>query len=873
MTSYEGGRTDAPYRSGSFMLLMNSKFQRPVAYVVFFFSGLCGLGCQMIWSRRFGIGLGHELPAVLAVVAAFFGGITLGAWSLDGWIGRSAQPGRWYATLELVIAFWGLALVALLPVANELALRLIGLSPSPPRHWLVGFSIPFVVLLPATLSMGATLPAMERFISPLVAGGKCIGLLYALNTLGAVAGTLLSTLVLVPALGFARAMVVLAGLNALCGVAVLLLPARANREDPAKPQRQAAARRHQRLDVTLFVTGLLGIGYEVLGVRVMAEVLENTIYSFAASLSVYLLGAAVGAGIYHRFLRQIPTAKLMPSLLLGLCTGCLLGAWTLAKAQGIYDRCRGTFGGGLAGGFAAEAVVAGIIFGIPTLLMGATFSHVTQSSRREREGVGRAVALNTLGSALAPLVFGVILLPALGAKWSLVCLSITYLTLLPTLSRREWVAALLPLALVVSLPQRLQFVQAPPGGKILEYLEGMMDSVAVVEHFDGHRSLLVNNRFTMGGTGAADAAKRHAHLPLLLHPSPKRALFLGLGTAISFAAAGPHRDLSADGVELIPEIPAVLRYFEPHNRLRPGLSVQVADARRFVRASTEPYDVIVADLFHPSRDGAGALYTREHFQAIHERLAPGGIFCQWLPLYQLDEAMLRVIVATCLDVFPRTRAFLLRFNVDTPVLGLIAADESSRYSPDWIEKRARDPELTKELKALGLPDTLHLLGCFIAGPNALRSFSKAAELNTDDRPVVIFRAPHFAYGPKETPYRFLLSSLARLESDPTELLERSPDGAAQPLRDRLRQFIQARDLYLRGLVEEAEGRFPSALDAYVASARASDNFSTSYARCLTIAVQQAKTKPEEARRLLQRLAEAQPSRPVANELLKRLFTP
>src|SRR5437868_4908759 len=114
----------------------------------------------------FALGLGHELPGVLAVMAAFFGGLALWAWILDRPIGRSPRPGRWYAGLELLIGCWGLLSVVLIPRVNELALKLIGLEVSEFRHWIVAFAVPFFALLPATVSMGATFPAMERFLSP-----------------------------------------------------------------------------------------------------------------------------------------------------------------------------------------------------------------------------------------------------------------------------------------------------------------------------------------------------------------------------------------------------------------------------------------------------------------------------------------------------------------------------------------------------------------------------------------------------------------------------------------------------------------------------------------------------------------------------------
>ena len=166
------------------------------------------------------VGLGHEFVSVLAVVASFFSGLALGAWTLDGRISRSRYPGRWYAGLEAVIGLWALALILLIPAANGLAAHVIGVEPSAVRHWGVAFLLPFLLLLPATAAMGATLPAMERLVSRL-RGGKVVGGLYAANTFGAVAGTMISTFWIAPALGFTATLLVLAAINALCAVGVL----------------------------------------------------------------------------------------------------------------------------------------------------------------------------------------------------------------------------------------------------------------------------------------------------------------------------------------------------------------------------------------------------------------------------------------------------------------------------------------------------------------------------------------------------------------------------------------------------------------------------------------------------------------------------
>ncbi|MHB8519537.1 MAG: spermine/spermidine synthase domain-containing protein, partial [Limisphaerales bacterium] len=721
-------------------------------HLIFFFSGVAGLGYQVAWSRMLAAGLGHEMPAVLAIVAAFMGGMALGAGLLDRAVSRSRRPGRWYGALEILIGLWGMLSTALIPFVNQLAPYLIGLEPSPMRHWAVAFALPFLVLLPATAAMGATLPAMERFVSPLVADGCCVAALYAANTFGAMTGTLVSAFVILPALGLRGTVLVLALVNLLCGVAAWAIELRGgeikpiptpqtadalpmNRKvgrgvsaEPSHDVRRGPARQGWRcptngwkwrlpakrssgnlaprlLLFSVFFTGLLGIGYETVGVRVLSQVLENTIYTFAAVLSVFLLGTAMGAALYQRFGRRRAFQPLFPDLLCGLAIAGLLGIMALARAQPVYDACRAALGDSEFAVLLAEMAVAAMVFGLPTIFAGAIFSQLVQAARRADGGVGQALACNTFGGALAPALFSVALLPAIGSKWTLTLISVGYLALLPRVSGWRRALVLLPLATIGLLPRNLQLVQVPPDGKLLEYREGVMASVAVVRDATGNRSLRVNNRFQMGGTGAADAERRHAHIPLLLHPAPKRALFLGLGTGITLGAATVYPDLRVDGVELLPEVIEVMNQFAPFNHApdhQPQLKLYVADARRFVRATPTKYDVIVADLFHPARDGAGSLYTLEHFRAIRQRLAPGGLFCQWLPLHQLDETMLRVITQTFLQVFPDAHAYLLRFNVDAPVLGLIGNLEPPRYSTLWVEPRLRAPELAAQLRALAL---------------------------------------------------------------------------------------------------------------------------------------------------------------------------
>jgi spermidine synthase len=326
----------------------------------------------------------------------------------------------------------------------------------------------------------------------------------------------------------------------------------------------------------------------------------------------------------------------------------------------------------------------------------------------------------------------------------------------------------------------------------------------------------------MGGTATTSAERRQAHIPLLLHPDPKRALFLGLGTGITFGAAGVHPGLEADGVELLPEVIQVMNRFSPDNGdpwRRPRLRVFEADARRFVRVADQSYDVIVADLFHPAMNGAGALYTREHFRAVRERLTPAGLFCQWLPLHQLDQSMLRIVTRTFLEVFPQAHAYLLRFNIDTPVIGLVGFRERPKISSDWVERWVDHVELRMQLRQLVLADSVQLFGCLLADSRTLMHFAQGAPDNTDDLPRIIFEAPATSYR-AVSPHERLFALLDTWRLDLHAVLGDSSYNT-EHLIQRVQDFTRARDLYLRGLAAEADQRLSDALDFYLASSRVS----------------------------------------------------
>ncbi|MFG6460982.1 spermidine synthase [Roseateles sp. DXS20W] len=805
---------------------------KAIALLLMAASGFAGLGYQIVWTQQLGLVLGHESAAVLAVIAAFFGGLSLGALALGRRIEASARPLRWYAGCEALIGLWGAVLMAAMPAASHAALALIGPEASSAWHWSVAFGASFVLLLPATAAMGATLPAMARLATAGVAP------LYAANTLGAVIGVLATAFWLIPDWGLTRT----AGLCVALNLGCALLAGTALRAGPAAALLPRTSTRPLWL---LAATGLLGIAYEVLAVRVLSQVAEDTVYTFALLLAVYLAGSAGGAAAFARW----PALRHTPRLLQALAVSTLLGMASLWGAEALKQALNP---GTLDGALATEALLAAAVFALPTALMGALFCQLSADAAAAGQPFSRALGVNTLGAMLAAPTFGVVLAPALGPKLALLLVAAGYLLLMPAWRSPAWWLPAGATAAVAALAPPLAFIDLPDGGRVLSYRDGAMAAVSVVEDDAGVARLRINNRQQEGSSATLHVDGRQALLPLLLHGDAKRALFLGVGSGVTSGVAARMPGLQVDAVELLPEVIAASALFRPALALLgegPTPHLIAADARRFVRTAPQRYDVVVSDNFHPARSGSGALYTVEHFQAVRDRLAPQGLFCQWLPLHQLDIATLRSITAAFLQAFPDGAALLTSNSLDTPTVGLVGRAGGTRFAPGTAR-----PAMAA---AFGLADEFAVLGSLIADSASLHRLAGDAPPNTDDRPWVAYRAPRITYAPDAAPRDRLLALLGQVSLDASTLL------ATPELAPRLNAYAQAR----RGYLELGRRTVPSADPAVMlarvgppllAVLRQSPDFQPAAEPLRRLAQALAPRDPAAARALLDTLARIRP---------------
>jgi len=652
---------------------------RGTVLALFVASGAAGLIYQVVWSRELVLVFGNTTQAVATIVTAFMAGLGFGSLVGGRLADTSARPLRLYGAVELAVA----ALAALLPFAfGGLAEVYRGVWPGlveqPARLTAVRFALAVAAVAPATFLMGMTLPLLTRYlVRTLDEAGARLGELYAANTVGAMAGTLLGGFVLIEFLGLRLTSYVAVALNVLAGVGARLLsrrwesgpPGTAPQAGPSgRPPRPAVPRsflpRRRAVLAATFVSGFVALGLEVLWTRMLAEGTGSSIYIFTTILAIFLLGIALGSALYRRLSR--PGGERLGTL--GLC---LAGVGVLAQATVVLGS--GVFGH-------APFFVRTVVVLLPaTVLMGYAFPLAGRLATPTAEAAGGSVGLlyaaNTAGSILGSFGAAFVLAGTLGTNGSVLLLGGLNLLVGAALIAAEppgrpraarWASAVLAgLAVVGLVASSLEMPLTRTSTENALRRTGLPvthaeDELATVDTVGGPAK---GRRLLVGGVGMTSLTvdtKLMGYLSKALRPDARDFLVIAFGMGSTYRA-GLQLGMRTDAVELSPTVPSRMPVFFPDaGRFldHPDGRVIVSDGRNFVRLSRERYDLIAVDPAPPIESaGSVVLYTREFLTEGKARLRDGGVFMLWMP-YALPLDDFKEHVRTFAGVFGHVRLLL-----------------------------------------------------------------------------------------------------------------------------------------------------------------------------------------------------------------------
>ena len=748
-----------------------SKRTAAVLLGLFVGSGCSALIYEIVWLQQLGLVLGATSVSLAILLTSFMGGMCLGSLALPKIVSASRHPLRVYAVLELLIGVCGLVILWAMPFVSSVYCS-VALPGS--GDLLARALFALTLLLPPTILMGATLPAVARWVRASREGLSSLGFFYGANTFGAVLGSLLAGLCLLPFFDVVVATCVAAAINLCVAVGAWMLarcgeasgvpsgPRQIADQDPIEFVGGLTPPRSPRSASTpYFVIGLSGLtalGAEVVWTRWLGLLFGPTTYTFSILLAVFLFGLGVGSwgGAWiARRVRSVGVALAVSQLL--LMAAIPFGAFMIVSVlpYWLHDR---SVSQSLLARMSLDVIRALAAFLPATLLWGASFplavATVADDRRDSASLVGGLYSANTLGAIVGTLIVSLFAVPMVNGQFAqqllTVCAGLSGIVMLLSCSRRDLssvgLAACACFAAVAFVPEVPKGLLAH--GRVVwlwptirEYFfvgEGLDSPVVVAESAEGFRCFHVAGKVEATNSPSDMRTQRLlGHLPAMVHPEPRTVLVVGCGSGMTTGAFLLHPTIERIVLCEMESnvIHTARKYFAKENEGvldDPRLEIVIDDARHFLATTKDKFDIITADPIHPWVRGAASLYTSEFYELCRSSLTPNGVVTQWVPLYESNPAAVKCEMATFLKAFPRSSLWSgqnLATGYDLVVVGTIGDQE---ISPRTMTQRLRsNPRLQQSLIEIGLPDSDALLSRFAGDGAILADWLRDAEINRD----------------------------------------------------------------------------------------------------------------------------------------------
>ena len=785
----------------------NTGWSRRAVQACFFLSGMAGLIYEVVWARQLSLFLGITSFAHTAVITAYMAGLAAGSLYFGRKADFAASPLRVYAWLELGICLYAMMTPFLFDLLQGGYAELAGVAGIVGMQGhLARFAIAFAALLIPTFLMGGTLPLLVRgFVSSLPELGRATSRLYGINTLGAMAGTLAAGYLLLPKFGILLATLVGVVLNLGIAIYVIGISSRDESSSAATGLSGKGAERGAGPGLPPWTRLAVLVGFALAGfaalltqmawIRAMVLVVGGSVYAFTITLASFLAGIGLGSLLYQRLApRQRGTSDATHSrlaraaalaglisvfLVLGLPVIGRLPHWFLAGFEIIGSDHFAVF----------QLFIFALCFAVmivPTLLMGALFPLITvlwtRSNARAASGVGAAYAINTAGTILGALLGGLLILPAIGVHNAVLLAASLYvltallfwwpasaemgtlrrlggLTIVPLFLLLAWQAPPWDRALMASgvyyradvklkLMSEQSLDEIIRESELLYYDEGL-DGTVTVRLNGEERSLAVNGKTDASSSGDLPTQVLLGQLPLGMDREISKAMVIGLGSGITAGSMARDPRIEALTVlEISAEVVEASHWFLPENYAvleDPRVNLVTADARNFLLATRDRYDLIVSEPSNPWISGVSNLFTAEFFRLAHQRLAPGGLLTQWFHAYSMSPEDFRTVLGT----FAAEFAHVSIWQSLPGDLILVGSDEPHGLVLGRVNWPDQSDPLTIEMNRARAFSDRDLVRLYLLGGDPLRAFTAGARLNSDRHPIVEFNAPRNLYAATE----------------------------------------------------------------------------------------------------------------------------
>jgi spermidine synthase len=828
--------------------------RKSVVLVLFFMSGFTGLVYEIIWTRIFGLIFGNTTLAISTVLAAFMLGLALGGRKFAKTGDHLRNHLRTYALLELGVGISALLIPALNGGLEALfALIHPALQNIPFIFYLIKFAVAFVVMLPATFLMGGTLPVISHVVvTHREKIGLGFGILYSVNTFGAVCGTFLTAFFLIRTIGVVESIFLAVTLNILIGLAALGIFRFSKMAKTAEIHEQPSA-------TTMFssnfrfilwimaLSGFVALSYEVLWSRILVFLMTNSVYAFAVMLTTFLFGIAIGSYFGGRIAdRWKERNSLLGWAEVAMGVAAFIAAYLLIHLPAIHEKIL-TFGPETSWWQfnGVRFLEAFMIMFPPTFLMGAAFpvagKILVADLSKMSASLGWLYFYNTIGGVLGSFLTGFIFISFFGTSVTMIAMVVINLSLGVVLlvngkkgfSRKNMgfitasgiAAFLLALTLTPKTVFTPVYASVEKGYPIIDFREGI-EGTATVHQSDlpmQHTKRIDVDGLNVAGTSFMLRTLQilQGNLPQFVNPNAQTVLQIGFGTGQTSHSTLLYPIKSFTLVEISKDVMDLARlHFSEINKgvlQNPRFNYIIIDGKNFVKYTPEKYDVIMNDANYAVATPSASLFTRDHFEYCRRKLKPGGILSTWMTT-DLDPRDFDIVLKTFQSVFPYSLLWMAPNCINKQVV-LMGSTGPIKLDFQAIEKKLSDPQIENDLAAVNINSAYDLLDCLVLDSQGIEQISKDAPLNSDDYPILEFSRR--AIRSRDMCAAQNLAKILTHRPDAEALLVNLPNDSAmeKDVGENLRRHELASGDFLRGMLAFYQGQPEEGMDILLNGSR------------------------------------------------------